>query len=447
MPSVRPSARISAAVLALGVAALAVGPAAAAGEASRGTATALRLGIAGTPLSSGQYVARNAGSGETTSGSNAPALTVLGTQNVVNQGTLHQDAATSASGRTLSSAACAGLSGDGATLVAVGATRCLQQGRDTVSLNAGTLNLSDLDLANAVVTNNGQLNAALTTALGPLAALLAPTGFTTALDNAVTTSLGALGNPGLSLDAGLVQSRCTASPGSLTGSTDLAQAGVAVNFGTAAQQAGFDPVRIALPSDPAPNTKVVTNLDAVTTEITDGLTASLNANAQNGALGTVFQTLGFTTAQVATVVNAVVDRVSAGLQPLQDNVLDITLNAQDRPSADQIDVTALDVQVLPAAGQVIDASLASLQVGDISCLGATRVPADGTTTGGSGSGSGSSSSGSGSSAVPTSVDSGLAGTPSAGSSGVPVVVTTVLGALLLLGGAATGARRWVVRSR
>ncbi len=276
MTLLRSSVRLTAAAMVLGVGGIAATPAFAAVGDSRGAATALRLGIAGNPVDSGRYVATNDGRGESTTGNNAPALEVLGKQNVVNQGTLHQDAATSVSGRKLSAAACAGLSGDGATLVDVGDTNCLRQNQNTVSLNAGTLNLSDLDLADAVVDNGGLSNA-LVAALGPvLGPLLDGSGALTGpLDDALDDVLGALGDPALSLDAGLVQARCTASPGSANGSTDLADAAVVVDFGAQAQAAGLDPVRIALPSDPAPNTKVVTNLDAVTTEITNGLESSL----------------------------------------------------------------------------------------------------------------------------------------------------------------------------
>ena len=455
----RSSVRLMAAAMVLGVGGIAATPAFAADAQSRGAATALRLGIAGNPVDSGPYVATNDGGGESTTGNNAPAVQVLGKQNVVNQGTLHQDASTSVSGRELSAAACAGLSGDGATLVDIGDTSCLQQGQDTASLNAGTLNLSDLDLAGAVVDNGG-LSDALVAALGPVLGPLldGSDALTGPLDDALDDVLGALGDPALTLDAGLVQARCTASPGSANGSSDLADAAVAVDFGDQAQAAGVDPVQIALPSDPAPNTRVVTDLDAVTREITDGLRASLRDNADNGALGGVFTTLGLSAPQITTTINAVVGQVSTQLQPVEDNVLDITLNKQTRAGDSQISVTALDAQVLPDAPDVFEASLASLQIGDISCLGATATRDNGGDDGGGNGGGngggdgggnggpGTGNPGGGSSTVPTSIDSGLASAPTSGSS-IPGGVLAALGGLCLIAAAGTAARWLLVRGR
>ena len=64
------------------------------------------------------------------------------------------------------------------------------------------------------------------------------------------------------------------------------------------------------------------------------------------------------------------------LAPLEQNLLDITLNQQVHPTADSIKVRALDVQVLPAAKAQLDGnSLVNLQVGNAACAPVARVAA------------------------------------------------------------------------
>ena len=55
------------------------------------------------------------------------------------------------------------------------------------------------------------------------------------------------------------------------------------------------------------------------------------------------------------------------LSPVGDNVLDLTLNKQTRPTADSIRVNAIDLQVVPAAQAQLGASLASAQIGNVVC--------------------------------------------------------------------------------
>src|SRR5207344_1412478 len=62
------------------------------------------------------------------------------------------------------------------------------------------------------------------------------------------------------------------------------------------------------------------------------------------------------------------------LAPLEQNLLDITLNQQMHPTPDSIKVRALDVQVLPAAKAQLDGnSLVNLQVGNAACAPVARV--------------------------------------------------------------------------
>jgi hypothetical protein len=90
------------------------------------------------------------------------------------------------------------------------------------------------------------------------------------------------------------------------------------------------------------------------------LTTSLN-----GALGPATQV---TAAIRDNLVTAIHDQVESNLQPLEDNVLDITLNRQVYPTPESIKVRALDVQVLPALKTQLDGnSLVNLQVGNAAC--------------------------------------------------------------------------------
>ncbi len=166
-----------------------------------------------------------------------------------------------------------------------------------------------------------------------------------------------LGDPGLFLDLGAVQSSCTAGPGSATGRADIADASVY------AQVAGQRVDLVSLPASPAPNTHVVTDLSGITDAVSDALTSQFQ-QAVDGALAplgpVVDQTVG------SDILKNALDQISGQLTPLQQNVLDITLNKQQRPSSDSIVVTALDAQVLPAA-QSFGVEALSLQIGESTC--------------------------------------------------------------------------------
>ena len=69
-----------------------------------------------------------------------------------------------------------------------------------------------------------------------------------------------------------------------------------------------------------------------------------------------------------------ITQVEAQLAPLEENLLDITLNQQVHPTPDSIRVRALDVQVLPAAKAQLDGnSLVNLQIGNVACAPVARV--------------------------------------------------------------------------
>jgi len=339
-------ARLAAAALTLALTGLAASPATAATTVARASGAALTLGVGGNPAGSGTYAVTNDGTHQTSTGTNRPVVSALTGQSVVSAGVLAQDATTSVRDGAGSSAACAGLAGQGSSTVAVGDGDCLVPGQ-TLSLAAGTLDLSRLRVVDATVLQG--LDQQLQTALQPVLDQVVP-----ALQGGLRSGLQQVGDPGLFLDLGAVQSHCTAGPGTADGSASLADAGAHV------QVAGRRVDLVSLPAHPAPNTKVVTDLGAVATVVEDALRSQL-ATALDGSLGPLS-----TAVDQAAVLDNVLANIGAQLAPLDQNLLSGTLNAQSRPAAGAIDVTALDLRVLPAAAQAgLDAL--SVQVGRSTC--------------------------------------------------------------------------------
>ncbi len=340
-------------VLALSGAAVLVGlsaaPAAAA-PVSQASATAVRVTVGGTPNDSGTYSAVNNGNGEQTTGDNGPAVGVLGGQQLIATGTLTQDARAQVVDRRGRSAACAGLAGDGATVVAAGEGTCLSGGQN-LRLAAGSLDFSTLQVVQDGLVP-GDVTQPVQEALSPVIGPLAQ-----ALDDAVREGSAALGDPGLFLDLGAVQSSCTAGPGTADGRADLANAGAYVEV------AGQRVDLVSLPASPAPNTRVVTDLSGVAETVSTALTSQFEETV-DGALAplgpVVDESVG------SEVLANALDQISDQLTPLQQDVLDITLNKQVRPSRDSIVVTALDASVLPAA-QAFDVQTLNLQIGESTC--------------------------------------------------------------------------------
>lgn len=331
---------------------------------AQASATAASVKVAGSGTNTGSYVVRNDGSTQTAAGSNRPLITALGGQSFLSAGTLAQDATTSVEDGKGRSAACSGLAGDGATLVSVGDGDCLRGG-DTLSLDVASLDLSNLKIIQSDLFQG--IDTKIQSALGPYQSQL-----TNALSGALTQAVNALGDPALHLDLGAVQSRCTATTTSATGSSDLAGVGAWI------QIPGVGRVDLMkLPVDPGPNTHVVTNLSGVVDAIVKPLQANLTDTLPNGlaalpgglntALQPVLQQLGMGFDSLRTALEQnVLDTLSSQLKPLQDNLLDITLNKQVRGDH-SISVTALDLSVLPAARQFVGSDLAHLTVGTSTC--------------------------------------------------------------------------------
>lgn len=333
--------------------ALSAAPAFAADPVAHATATGISAHIAGQGTDTGTYKAVNNGTTETTSGTNQPALSLLQGQGLASVGTIAQDAVTAVVNGDGTSAACAGVAGQGATLVAAGSGRCLTGG-NAVALNVATLDLSQVQLS-------PQLPAELNTVAQTL---------TTPLSTILQQAVGALGSPGVFIDLGAVQATCTASSGGTTGHANLADAGAYVEVPTAGR---VD--LVSFPAEPAPNTKVVTGLDKVVDTILNALRTQLTQGLTGALPGDLGSALDEIVAQVqGPLVNTVLAQIAPQLAPLEQNLLDGTLNKQSG-EGNFIDVTALDLQVLPAAQQFIDTSLIDLKVGRVTCGPNGRVAA------------------------------------------------------------------------
>lgn len=352
--STRRLARGGAVLTAAAVLAISAGPALAAEPVAQASATALRLSLGGTPTDSGTYTVTNDGERETTTGSNEPAISALGGQSFIQAGTLSQDADTVIRDQRGFSAACAGLAGDGATLVEVAEGGCLVPG-ENLALDAGSADLTGIQILGDQFPQ--ELQDALQPVLDPLLA-----GLTTALQGVLEG-----GDIALGLDLGAIQSFCTAEPGTAAGDSDLTDASLFATLG------GTRIDLVEFPTNPPPNTKVVTDLGVVVQEVLDALRTEFET-AIDGALGPLTAVI-----DEAEVLAEALGQVGEQLAPLEENILDITLNKQEFPTEDSIIVTALDLNLLPAA-ETAGFELLSAQIGESACGPSSRVAADPTPT-------------------------------------------------------------------
>lgn len=335
---------------------LAGSPGVAAEPVSQADATALTLTVLSTPTDSGTVTATNDGDDETVTGTREPLITALGNQPFINAGTLSQDATATVVNRAGRSAACAGLAGDGATLVAVDEGFCLTPGQNA-TINAGNLQLQDVTIVQSDLLAG--LDQALQTALQPLLNAVVP-----AVQGGVQDVLTAIGDPTVALDLGAIQSQCTATVNGAQGDSQVTDASLFVQLPSIGR---VDLVQ--LPTNAPPNTKVVTDLDVVLTAISDAVETELTT-----ALTGVLAPLGPLVNDAVEALNAnVVAQLADQLGPLEDNILDATLNKQTRGTR-SIEVTALDLRLLPAAAD-FGVDLLNVAIGRSSCGPNSRVGA------------------------------------------------------------------------
>jgi len=366
--------RFGAIIGAATVSTLAIAPAFAAATVSQATAQSLTLSIAGNSVIAQETTATNDGADETvTDNSTVPTLAdLLPANNLLGVGVAPQAAVAKPDG---TSYACAGIAGTGGGIVTVGNSACNLNGEPL------TIDLAHLDLGNIILGTDS----ALGSALAPLSVILEPLGIgltqvVTALsDGLAGTPLGEIGIGG-SLSA--IEASCQADPDAATGDTRLVDSSGGSNatpISVTLPGVAEPIVLLNLPANPPKDTHVVVDLDVVTQTLIDALEVELETAVQ-GAL----QPLGLGVL-LQTVQDQVVTVLVANLQPLlqaiQDNLLDITLNHQvSSEGGRKIEVTALSLEVLPAAAQFAGSSLISGEIGKVSCGPNARAVTPPTTT-------------------------------------------------------------------
>lgn len=348
-----PRLRWVAAPAALALVALSPLSSTAATQVAKAEANALTLTIAGSPVSSGDVVSTHNGKKETVTGEANPPIAVLGNQDLLDIGVLAQEVKTSVANKKGKAQACSGIAGDGASVADVGESNCITPG-DPIGVN-----LTNLDLTGAVLIDPKS-------ALGPLSALNAIVDQLVApLTSAIEGGLGPFANTGLTGTFGTVQSRCSASPGNLTGTANIADSTLELAV------AGQTVPLVNLPASPPPNTKVVTDLDVVLDTIIDAVKVDLDTtlNGLAAPLKLIVQPIQ------DQVVDLLIKQISDQLAPLEENVLDITLNKQTR-SDGRIAVNALTLELLPAATQFGAPQLLTADIANVACGPTSAVTDD-----------------------------------------------------------------------
>lgn len=335
-------------VTALGL--MSMAPALAATTIAQASANALTIAVAGNGQGSGTVTATHDGKQESVRGETAPPVQVLGNQQLVNSGVLAQEATASADGDGAgASAACAGIAGQGGSVAQIGDSSCLRPGQPI------GLTLANLDLSDLVVFGQDTRLAPLNQATDPLIKqAVGP--LTQQLSRAVTAQAGDGGIFGGTL--GAVESRCTSTAGGgAGGTTTIVDGRIGATFG--GQTVGL----LDFPVHPAPNTKLVTDLDKVVDLFLEAVRHDLNNTLDSQAAG-----LEAAIDPIQdNIVDAVIDEIAPQLAPLEENVLSATLNAQTRPATDSIKVTAIQLEVLPAARPALGAPVVQADLANVSC--------------------------------------------------------------------------------
>lgn len=428
----RGALRLGAVLGAAALSTLAIGPAAFADHgSSQATAKALNVEVAGNGVITQTVEAVNDDNGEVVKdGSTVPHLiTALPQNSLLSLGAALQQASASPDGTSF---ACAGAAATGqSSIVPIGDTPGCRIDGDPVDLNLGTLSLGNVAL------EGGALGTALAPILGPLND--ATGAINTQLVGAITGAINdtPLGELSLGGSLGVISGECNANPETAFGRAVLANAeDIKLTL-----PGGTEVVLVNLPANPDPNTKLLTELDQVTARVFEAVETQLRTMLTPGRLGPVADVLSDQI--LAEVQDEVIAQVVSGMQPLleplEEQVLDITLNKQVNAAGqevagsapDYIEVTAVDIQVLPAIGAATDAPLVTGEIGKVTCGDNARLAHDDPNTGAeaqpgpaAGPASGPAP---GAVDIPTQVDSGQSG-----SNTTAILMGT--GALLLVAG-------------
>jgi hypothetical protein len=185
-----------------------------------------------------------------------------------------------------------------------------------------------------------------------------------ALSSALQQALTAM-QLGLNLKLGAITGNCNAVPGKAVGDSSVASAKLTLSLPGQGDVTIVDLGQYGI--HPPANTHVLTNLSSVINAINASLQTELNT-ILNGQLAPLTSQLGSLLNQIITAVNQnLITQIEPQLAPLEQNLLDITLNKQTGIGTDHINVTALDLQLLPAAKQFVGDSLVHLSIGNVSC--------------------------------------------------------------------------------
>jgi len=338
----------------LSVAVLAAGPALAAGTFSQATAQSVILTIGGKSVISQKVSATNDGTKETANNSS----TIPNLAGVLPQNTLTGVGVAPAEAHAFpngTSFACAGVAGTGSGIVEVGEKSCDIKAGKPVTIGLGNLNL-------------GSTGIDPTTALGALdpviKAIIAPV-----QANLITAISNALKNTPLDIKLGgtlsAIAAQCSANPSAATGTANLVGSGLSATIG------GQTLNLVTLPSQPKPNQAITTDLSGVSQILVNDVKAELNGLASGPLSGLNVATLPIGTT-LQTLQDSVISVLVAQLKPLTDAlnqyVLSGTLNKQvSSAGGRQIQVTALELNVLPAAAQFTGSALVSGDIGQVTC--------------------------------------------------------------------------------
>lgn len=317
------------------------------------TAYTVRVGSAGTD--SGTVTSTHSGGVERTTGQTRPTVSVLENQDLLNAGTLSQQAATGVDRDGHGwAAACSGVAGEGASVAEVGDSECLRPGRPV------GLSVANLDLSGASLAEPGTALAGLNALQPVMDQLVGP------LTRTLSESLAPLGETGITGTVGAVEARCVTGAGGPQGMATIADGQLTLSVG------GQRVELVDLPVHPAPNTDVLVDLDSVLTSVLSGLRTDLN-HTLDGMAEPLTAVIDPVQEQL---VDTLVAQVAEQLAPLSDNLLRITLNEQ-RVGEDSIAVTALRLEVLPAAQQLGAENVLDARIGSVECgpLGAVRAAA------------------------------------------------------------------------
>lgn len=324
-------------------------PATAAAEKPQAKASSVALTVNVSDkvkVDTGRYTATYNGKKTVNSGTNKPALPLLGSdQKLLSVGVFAQDAAAALQNGTAYSGACSALAGKGATLVAIGdGSSCVKPGE------AVTVNLADLDLQKLGATTDYLLtdqSKSVHVKLGPVNDLVQ------AIVSGVLAKVGGL-SVGVDLDA--AESTCMAEGTKFDGKTQLKNAAVTVNV------PGKGDIKVAdLPANPKKNTTVVPDLSPVTDAVLGRVDTLLRAGLDNKLTP---DSMGISVR--IDLIEHIKEQLAVLLKGLETDLVKLTLNKQEK-TAKSLEVSALDIKVLDAVKKVGAPTAADVAIGTSTC--------------------------------------------------------------------------------